>query len=121
MSGTPVVCPAGCSFWSLTDPPAPKNPDNVIRGLKAAIHNPNVSEAGKKHAAEQLSEMGVSVDLESSDQTNSASLGGHAITTKTTVVESGKFPFFMLASVEYLIQILSSIPNRIHTWGFDKR
>lgn len=52
---------------------ASKNPDNVIRGLKAAIHNPNVSEAGKKHAAEQLKEMGVEVDVEPELKTTSRS------------------------------------------------
>ena len=36
-----------------------KNPDNVARGLKAAIHNPNVSAEAKGHAAQQLEEMGV--------------------------------------------------------------
>ncbi|KAF9490681.1 hypothetical protein BDN71DRAFT_1454031 [Pleurotus eryngii] len=35
-----------------------KNPSNVARGLKAAIHNPNVSEEAKSHAAERLREMG---------------------------------------------------------------
>ncbi|KAG9220405.1 hypothetical protein CCMSSC00406_0006670 [Pleurotus cornucopiae] len=36
-----------------------KNPGNVAGGLKAAIHNPNVSEEAKSHAAERLHEMGV--------------------------------------------------------------
>lgn len=36
-----------------------KNPDYVARGLKAAIHNPNVSAEAKAHAAKQLKEMGV--------------------------------------------------------------
>ena len=36
-----------------------KNPDYVARGLKAAIHNPNVSAGAKDHAAQQLEEMGV--------------------------------------------------------------
>ncbi|KAF9498009.1 hypothetical protein BDN71DRAFT_1429169 [Pleurotus eryngii] len=35
-----------------------KNPGNVAGGLKAAIHNPNVSEEAKSHAAERLREMG---------------------------------------------------------------
>ena len=35
-----------------------KNPDYVARGLKAAIHNPNVSAEAKDHAAQQLEEMG---------------------------------------------------------------
>jgi len=36
-----------------------KNLDHVARGLKAAIHNPNVSPEAKAHAAKQLKEMGV--------------------------------------------------------------
>ena len=36
-----------------------KDPDYVARGLKAAIHNPNVSAEAKDHAAQQLEEMGV--------------------------------------------------------------
>ncbi len=36
-----------------------KNPGNVAGGLKAAIHNPNVSEEAKSHAAERLREMGI--------------------------------------------------------------
>jgi translation elongation factor EF-1beta len=39
-----------------------KNPDYVARGLKAAIHNPNVSSEAKYHAAQQLEEMGVKPD-----------------------------------------------------------
>lgn len=39
-----------------------KNPDYVARGLKAAIHNPNVSQEAKAHAAKQLKEMGLSGD-----------------------------------------------------------
>jgi hypothetical protein len=34
-----------------------KNPDYVARGLKAAMHNPNVSPMAKDHAAHQLEEM----------------------------------------------------------------
>lgn len=86
MSGASV---SSCSLCqSLTEPLAPKNPENVIRGLKAAIHNPNVSETGKQHAAEQLSEMGVDPD----ETKSSALLGGHSVitTAKTTVHESGR-------------------------------
>jgi hypothetical protein len=36
-----------------------KDPEHVARGLKAAIHNPNVSAEAKDHAAQQLEEMGV--------------------------------------------------------------
>lgn len=36
-----------------------KNPDYVARGLKAAIHNPNVSSEAKDHAAQQLEDMGI--------------------------------------------------------------
>ena len=42
--------------YGLTDDHE-KNPDNVARGLKAAIHNPNVSVEAKDHAAQQLKEM----------------------------------------------------------------
>ncbi|KAJ8453581.1 hypothetical protein ONZ45_g19658 [Pleurotus djamor] len=39
-----------------------KNAANVIGGLKAAMHNPNVSDEAKQHAAERLEEMGASVE-----------------------------------------------------------
>ena len=35
-----------------------KNPDHVARGLKAAIHNPNVSLDAKVHAVQELEKMG---------------------------------------------------------------
>ena len=34
-----------------------KDPDNVARGLKAAIHNPKVSTGAKDHAVQQLKEI----------------------------------------------------------------
>ncbi|KAF8153136.1 hypothetical protein B0H34DRAFT_93377 [Crassisporium funariophilum] len=34
-----------------------KNPENTIRGLKAAIHNPNLSDEAKAHAAGRLQEL----------------------------------------------------------------
>ena len=34
-----------------------KNPENIARGLKAAMHNPNVSAGAKYHAAQQLEEI----------------------------------------------------------------
>lgn len=40
---------------------ADKKPENVARGLKAAIHNDNVSEEAKENAAQRLEEMGVEV------------------------------------------------------------
>jgi hypothetical protein len=36
----------------------PIDPNRVAAGLKAAIHNPNVSEGAKEHAADRLHEMG---------------------------------------------------------------
>ncbi|KAF8153135.1 Conidiation protein 6-domain-containing protein [Crassisporium funariophilum] len=55
-----------------------KNPDNVARGLKAAIHNPNVSEEAKQSAAERLEQMG-SVDEHEQHGTN-RQLGGYKAT-----------------------------------------
>lgn len=34
-----------------------KDPDNVARGLKAALHNSKVSSGAKDHAAEQLKQI----------------------------------------------------------------
>jgi len=42
-----------------------KNPDNVARGYKATISNPNVSEEAKQNAVQHLQEMGVSIDNKS--------------------------------------------------------
>ncbi|KAF9521519.1 hypothetical protein CPB83DRAFT_887919 [Crepidotus variabilis] len=46
-----------------------KNPANVARGLKAAIHNDHVSEEAKRQAAQRLEEMGqeVPADFSSSN------------------------------------------------------
>ena len=97
---------------------AQKNPDNVIRGLKAAIHNPNVSEAGKQHAVEQLNEMGVSVDDETK---SSAPLGRHSvITTRTMVHESGRTPICLGIIARILTSDSHSI-YRICAWRFGKR
>ncbi|TFK67638.1 hypothetical protein BDN72DRAFT_960877 [Pluteus cervinus] len=41
---------------------AGKNPSNVAGGLKAAIHNPNVSEEAKESAKARLEEMGTGVE-----------------------------------------------------------
>ncbi|KAH9486269.1 UPF0654 protein C22G7.11c [Psilocybe cubensis] len=38
-----------------------KNPGNVARGLKATIHNANVSEEAKENAAQRLAQMGEEV------------------------------------------------------------
>ncbi|KAI6038480.1 Conidiation protein 6-domain-containing protein [Pisolithus marmoratus] len=40
-----------------------KDTTRVIAGLKAAIHNPHVSEEAKEHAMERLREMGQDVDV----------------------------------------------------------
>ncbi|KDQ25960.1 hypothetical protein PLEOSDRAFT_1085281 [Pleurotus ostreatus PC15] len=45
-----------------------KNPINVAGGLKAAIHNPNVSEEAKERAAERLHEMGADNQNQSTPQ-----------------------------------------------------
>ena len=41
----------------MTDNHHEKNPDNIARGLKAAIRNPKVSPGAKDHAEQQLKEM----------------------------------------------------------------
>lgn len=38
--------------------PADKNPERVAAGLKAAVHNPNVSEEAKERAIDRLESMG---------------------------------------------------------------
>ena len=39
-----------------------KNPGRVAAGLKASIHNPNVSDEAKQSATERLHDMGADVD-----------------------------------------------------------
>lgn len=51
----------------------PKDRANVIRGLKAAIHNPRVSEEAKERDLQRLREMGEDV----SDLDTSASITGN--------------------------------------------
>ncbi|ESK85070.1 hypothetical protein Moror_11042 [Moniliophthora roreri MCA 2997] len=57
-------------------PASDKHEANVARGLKAAIHNPRVSDEAKEHAKERLEDMGVAVEAENGEHTNRAS-GGH--------------------------------------------
>ncbi|KAI6135765.1 hypothetical protein EV401DRAFT_2203367 [Pisolithus croceorrhizus] len=65
-----------------------KDTTRVIAGLKAAVHNPHVSEEAKEHAIERLRGMGQSVDVapqetaeKSSDQQEgSRVLGGYKAT-----------------------------------------
>ncbi|KAL1675961.1 Conidiation protein 6-domain-containing protein [Schizophyllum commune] len=40
----------------------PENPGRVAAGLKASIHNPNVSDEAKQSAIERLHDMGADVD-----------------------------------------------------------
>lgn len=47
-----------------------KNPERVQAGLKAATHNPNVSEEAKQSAAQRLEEMGTTVDAKHSTGSN---------------------------------------------------
>ncbi|KAL1745345.1 Conidiation protein 6-domain-containing protein, partial [Schizophyllum fasciatum] len=39
-----------------------KNPNRVAAGLKATVHNPNVSEEAKQSATERLHDMGTDVE-----------------------------------------------------------
>ncbi|TFK67640.1 hypothetical protein BDN72DRAFT_842826 [Pluteus cervinus] len=41
----------------MSHPEANKNPERVAAGLKAAMHNPNVSQDAKDHAAGHLREL----------------------------------------------------------------
>ncbi|PPQ76327.1 hypothetical protein CVT26_008874, partial [Gymnopilus dilepis] len=62
---------------------ADKNPGNVAGGLKAAIHNPNVSEEAKQSSAQRLQNMGeeVSGSKDEGSGTN-RQLGGHKAALK---------------------------------------
>ncbi|PPQ97274.1 hypothetical protein CVT26_006667 [Gymnopilus dilepis] len=46
----------------MSDSHPEKNPERVIAGLKAAVHNPTVSEAARTHAKDRLREMGVDTE-----------------------------------------------------------
>ena len=63
MVSTGAFCcrPFGRRRRAKTDPRAAdnKNPERVAAGLKAAMHNPNVSGEAKEHAAERLEQMGM--------------------------------------------------------------
>ncbi|TEB25503.1 hypothetical protein FA13DRAFT_1898284 [Coprinellus micaceus] len=54
--------------------PTDTNPDNVIRGLKAAIHNPNASQEAKERDIQRLQEMGAEPP---NDMTSSADVPAH--------------------------------------------
>ncbi|EIN11451.1 hypothetical protein PUNSTDRAFT_98561 [Punctularia strigosozonata HHB-11173 SS5] len=51
-----------------------KNPERVAAGLKAAIHNPRVTEEAKDRAAQELEDMGYEAPQELSSR---ASVGGN--------------------------------------------
>ncbi|KAI0082028.1 hypothetical protein K474DRAFT_1694711 [Panus rudis PR-1116 ss-1] len=64
-----------------------KDPNRVAAGLKATIHNPNVSEEAKERAAERLEHIGASEDVGSrnhgssySDHDTNRQLGGYKAT-----------------------------------------
>ncbi|KAL1700266.1 Conidiation protein 6-domain-containing protein [Schizophyllum commune] len=50
------------AFTSIDDSVEGKNPGRVAAGLKASIHNPNVSDEAKQSATERLHDMGADVD-----------------------------------------------------------
>ena len=57
-----------------------KDSNRVAGGLKAAIHNPNVSETAKAHAHERLDEMGYDDPSESTGHETNRTLGGYKST-----------------------------------------
>jgi hypothetical protein len=59
-----------------------KDPGRVAAGLKAAIHNPNVSEEAKERAAEKLEKLPGNTDSGHStgDQDTNRVLGGYKAT-----------------------------------------
>lgn len=65
---------------------AGKDPVRVAAGLKAAIHNPNVSEEAKERAAERLegNGAGISVGDEVTDQHTHRVMGGYKATLTST-------------------------------------
>lgn len=50
------------AFTPFDDSVEGKNPGRVAAGLKASIHNPNVSDEAKQSATERLHDMGADVD-----------------------------------------------------------
>lgn len=60
------VCDIPLDLCSRLSPEHTKDTTRVAAGLKAAIHNPNVSAEAKEHAKEKLKEMGQ--DVESTDE-----------------------------------------------------
>lgn len=57
-----------------------KNPERVAAGLKAAIHNPNVSEEAKERAADRLEHMGGAGHTGSIGHESNRVLGGYKAT-----------------------------------------
>lgn len=59
-----------------------KNPERVAAGLKAAMHNPNVSEEAKERAAERLDGMNTSDtdNYQGGNQETNRALGGYKAT-----------------------------------------
>ncbi|PSR72176.1 hypothetical protein PHLCEN_2v11968 [Hermanssonia centrifuga] len=60
-----------------------KNPERVAAGLKAAIHNPNVSEEAKERAEDRLEQMGAGTGRSrsgSTEQETNRQLGGYKAT-----------------------------------------
>ncbi|KAF8909667.1 hypothetical protein CPB84DRAFT_1765151 [Gymnopilus junonius] len=62
-----------------------KNPERVIAGLKASIHNPTVSTEAKNHARARLHEMGVDPDEVT---THEHAASGHSEKGKVVMEES---------------------------------
>lgn len=79
-----MLLPSQRLCWSNVFWEHEKNPERVIAGLKASIHNSAVSEEAKNHAKERLREMGVdpndsaSVSTGESAQASSSSRGSES-------------------------------------------
>ncbi|KAI5827302.1 hypothetical protein K523DRAFT_309646 [Schizophyllum commune Tattone D] len=50
------------AFTPFDDSVEGKNPGRVAAGLKASIHNPNISDEAKQSASERLHDMGADID-----------------------------------------------------------
>ncbi|KAF6754674.1 hypothetical protein DFP72DRAFT_1068246 [Ephemerocybe angulata] len=62
-----------------------KDPANVVRGLKAAIHNPNVSEEAKRRDMVRLQEMGASTTTTDAPAQHTRGAEGGKYNTETYV------------------------------------
>lgn len=101
-----------------------KNPERVAAGLKAAMHNPNVSEEAKEHAAERLEQMGSASESRrtggsgsySSGQDSNRVLGGYkaTLTNEHTSPEAKKHAREILEAHGYTVERAEGVSEDEH-------